>query len=164
MGLHTLMGMYDDVGLMIVSSWLWTSHDAADVICTTVTHWKYILKVNARILQVIEYFNVSVFVVTCLCKIPNPSIHSTVNAKSMFKWLTLHVQGPNYSGSTFSQYHGYWCPGSFRRQGISTHDINYVEYVSSCLARGRISTTYVKSVWRKGIHYTSLCFLWKSCT
>ena len=26
-----------------------------------------------------------------------------------------------------SQYHGYWCPGSFRRQETSTHDNDYVE-------------------------------------
>ena len=25
------------------------------------------------------------------------------------------------------QYHGCWCPGSFRRQDISNHDIDYVE-------------------------------------
>ena len=26
-----------------------------------------------------------------------------------------------------SQYHGWWCPGSLRRQDTSTHDIDYVE-------------------------------------
>ena len=26
-----------------------------------------------------------------------------------------------------SKYHGCWCPGSLRRQGISNHDIYYVE-------------------------------------
>ena len=26
-----------------------------------------------------------------------------------------------------SQYHSYWCPGSLRRQSITTHDIDYVE-------------------------------------
>ena len=26
-----------------------------------------------------------------------------------------------------SQYHGSWCPGSLRRQDISTRDIDYVE-------------------------------------
>ena len=25
------------------------------------------------------------------------------------------------------QYHGHWCPGSLRRQGIQNHDIYYVE-------------------------------------
>ena len=25
------------------------------------------------------------------------------------------------------QFHGYWCPGSLRRQDISTHDTDYVE-------------------------------------
>ena len=28
---------------------------------------------------------------------------------------------------THSQYHGCWCPGSLRRQGINIHDIDYVE-------------------------------------
>ena len=27
-----------------------------------------------------------------------------------------------------SKYHGCWCPGSLRRQDISTHDIDYVEW------------------------------------
>ena len=38
------------------------------------------------------------------------------------KGLTLNIQGlSNLTG----QYHGCWCPGSFRRQGISTHEIGY---------------------------------------
>ena len=46
------------------------------------------------------------------------------------------------------QYHGSWCPGSLRRQDISSHDIYFVEYVGSCLTWGRISTTCVVSMWR----------------
>ena len=46
------------------------------------------------------------------------------------------------------KYHGCWCPGSLRRQDISTHDIDYVEYVSSCLTWGRVSTTCIMSMWR----------------
>ena len=34
-----------------------------------------------------------------------------------------------------------------RRQDISAHDINYVEYASSCLTRENISATSVTSVW-----------------
>ena len=46
------------------------------------------------------------------------------------------------------QYHGCWCPGSLRRQNISTHDADYVEQVSHCLTRDRISTTCDMQVWR----------------
>ena len=45
-------------------------------------------------------------------------------------------------------YHGCWCPGSLRRQDISSHDIDSVEEVGSCLIWGRISTTCVISMWR----------------
>ena len=37
-------------------------------------------------------------------------------------------------------------PGPLRRQDISSHDINYKEYVCPCLNWGRISTTCVISV------------------
>ena len=46
-----------------------------------------------------------------------------------------------------NQYHGCWCPGSFRHPDISNYDIDYVESVSSCLTWGRISTICVMSVW-----------------
>ena len=46
------------------------------------------------------------------------------------------------------QYHGCWCPASFRCQDISTHDIDYVEWVSTCLTWEWISTTCVMPVWR----------------
>ena len=29
-----------------------------------------------------------------------------------------------------SKYHGYWCPASFCRQDISTHDIDYIKWMS----------------------------------
>ena len=58
--------------------------------------------------------------------------------------LTLNVRGL----SLIDQYHGCWCPGSLRRQDISTHDIEYVLYVCSCPTWGRISTTCVMSMWR----------------
>ena len=41
-------------------------------------------------------------------------------------WLTLNVRVPVYLGLS-SQYHGCWCPGDERSQGISSRDINYVE-------------------------------------
>ena len=47
-----------------------------------------------------------------------------------------------------NKYHGCSCPGLSRHQDISTHDIDYAEYVSSCITWGRISTTCVMSVWR----------------
>ena len=52
-----------------------------------------------------------------------------------------------------SKYHGCWCPGSLHHQDISTHDLDYVEKVSSCLTCGRISTTCVMSMWRIDIKW-----------
>ena len=70
--------------------------------------------------------------------------------------VTIHIWTHNMRGlnnSSFdSQYHSCWCPGSLCRQDISTHDIDYIEQVSSCLAWGRISTTCVMSVWRNYIN------------
>ena len=51
-----------------------------------------------------------------------------------------------------SQYHVCWCSGSLRRQDI-THEIDYAEWISSCLTWGRISTTCVRSVWRNDINF-----------
>ena len=39
---------------------------------------------------------------------------------------TLNEQGL-INSVQHSKYHGCWCPGSLRRQDISTHDIDYVE-------------------------------------
>ena len=41
--------------------------------------------------------------------------------------------------------------GSLRRQDISSHDIDYVEYVSSGLTWGRILNTYAISLWSNDI-------------
>ena len=49
------------------------------------------------------------------------------------------------------QYHGCWCPGSLRRQDISSHGIDYVEYLGPGLTWGRISSTCVISMWRNDI-------------
>ena len=60
------------------------------------------------------------------------------------------------------KYHGCWCPGSLRRQDISTHDIGYVEYMWSCLTSGGISTTCAMSVWRNDINCKCIfMYLWK---
>ena len=48
-------------------------------------------------------------------------------------------------------YHGCWCPGSLRRQDISSHDIDYVVEAGPCLTRGGISTTCVLLVWRNDV-------------
>ena len=61
------------------------------------------------------------------------------------------------------QYHCCWCPGSLRRQDISSHDIDYVKYVGPGLTRGRILSTCVISMWSNNIKckYICLCSLWK---
>ena len=38
-------------------------------------------------------------------------------------------------------------PWLFRHQDISSHDINFVEYVGPGFTRGKISSTYVISMW-----------------
>ena len=50
-----------------------------------------------------------------------------------------------------SQYHGCWCPGSLHRQDISSHDIDYVEYVGAGVTWGRILSTCVLSMWSNDI-------------
>ena len=45
------------------------------------------------------------------------------------------------------QYHGCWCPGSLRCQDISSHDIDYVEYVGTGLTWGRILSICVILMW-----------------
>ena len=40
--------------------------------------------------------------------------------------LTLNIQG-RINSVQHSQYHGDWCPGSLRRQDISTNDIHNAE-------------------------------------
>ena len=57
--------------------------------------------------------------------------------------LTLNVRGPFHLGLTRSI--------SLRRQDISSHDTDYVEYVGPGLTRGRILRTYVMSMWRNDI-------------
>ena len=49
------------------------------------------------------------------------------------------------------QYHGCWCPGSLCHQNISSHDIDYVEYVGPSPSWGSELSTCVKSMWRNDI-------------
>ena len=42
-------------------------------------------------------------------------------------------------------------PGSLRRQGINSHDIDYIEYVGPFLTWGSILSTCIKSIWRNDI-------------
>ena len=77
--------------------------------------------------------------------------------------VNLEVRGTSYLGLTWSiswllmpwllaspghQQPWYWLSGSLRRQDISNHDIDYVEWVSPGLIRGRISIIFGMSVWR----------------
>ena len=62
--------------------------------------------------------------------------------------LTLNVRGDWVISVYLGQYHGCWCPGSLRRQDISSHDIDYIEYLGPSLAWGSILSTRVISMWR----------------
>ena len=72
------------------------------------------------------------------------------NAYSLIKWndcswlLTLNVWGPSYHGLTRSIS---WLPMPWSRQDISSHDIDYIEYVGPSLTWGRILYTCVISMW-----------------
>ena len=65
--------------------------------------------------------------------------------------LTLNVRGPSYLCKKLGQYQGCWCPGSLHCQDISSHDIDYIEYVGPSLTLGRILRTCVISMWRNDI-------------
>ena len=66
---------------------------------------------------------------------------------------TINVRGPSYLGLTRSV--------SLRRQDISSHDIDYIEYVGRYLIWGRILSTCVISMWRNDIKYKYMYSLWK---
>ena len=59
--------------------------------------------------------------------------------------------GDRVNSVWLGQYHGCWCPGSLRRQDISSHDIDYVEYVGPGLTWGRILSTCVILMWSNDI-------------
>ena len=73
--------------------------------------------------------------------------------RSNHLWNQVNHQRAETELSQFQlgQYHGCWCPGSLRRQDISSHDIDYVEYVGPCLTWIRISSTWVISMLRNDI-------------
>ena len=74
-----------------------------------------------------------------------------------------------------SKYHSCWCPGSLRRQGNRTHNIDYIKLVSCCLTWGRIFNylchvnmeiwhkckSMFSSIWnkiaRKGLNAQQIC-------
>ena len=77
------------------------------------------------------------FLCTCICVIQ----HCPLN---------LNVRGPSYLGLTRSIS---WLlmPWFLRRQDISSHDIDYIEYVGPSLTWGSVQSTCVKSMWRNDI-------------
>ena len=60
---------------------------------------------------------------------------------------------------SLGQYHGCWCPGSLRRQDISSHDIDYEEYVGPGLTWGRILSTCVISMWSNDMKCKYMCMI-----
>ena len=58
--------------------------------------------------------------------------------------LTLNMRGPSYLGLTRSIS---W----LLMQGISSHGIDYIEYVGPSLTWGSVLSTCVKSMWRNDI-------------
>ena len=79
---------------------------------------------------------------------PKKHIHR-ISEKSFnnINHTTLQYCGERICPIQHSKYHCCWWPGSLRRQHISTHDIDYLEWVSTCLTWGRISTTCVMTIW-----------------
>ena len=63
--------------------------------------------------------------------------------------LTLNMR--EFISVELGQYHGCWCPGSLRRKDISSHDIDYVEYVGPGLTWARTLSTCVISMWSNDI-------------
>ena len=58
-------------------------------------------------------------------KVPNPQYTS---ARLHSSCLIYPLKcGDRINAVQHCQYHGCWCPGSLRRQDISTHDTDYVE-------------------------------------
>ena len=78
--------------------------------------------------------------------------HMLCSTGYTYRWkvlLTLNVRGMSYLGLTRSI--SCWWPGSLCRQDISSHDIDYVEYVAAGLTWGRILSTCVISMWSNDI-------------
>ena len=54
------------------------------------------------------------------------------------------------------QYNGYWCPGSWCRQVISSHTTDSIRSVACCLQLGRISTICIISMLSQKIDINSI--------
>ena len=79
-----------------------------------------------------------------------PSCHSlSVLIHGINPWRA----GDRVISVQLGQYHCCRCPGSLRRQNISSHDIDYVEYVGPGLTWGRILSTCVISMWSNDIKW-----------
>ena len=65
--------------------------------------------------------------------------------------LNPWLAGDQVNSVYLGQYHGCWCPGSLRCQDISSHDIDYIEYVGPRI-RGSVLSTCVKSMWSNDIN------------
>ena len=85
-----------------------------------------------------------------ICCKPGQTTKWTVGLPVNSDTLTLNVRGPSYLSLTRS-ISCYWCPGFLRRQDISSHDIDYVEYVCPGLTWGRILSTCVIWMWSNDI-------------
>ena len=62
----------------------------------------------------------------------------TFSLELVMQWVTVVLNTPRQAGSLWyswisSQYHGYWCPGSLRRQAIKSHDTDYGKHRGPCL-------------------------------
>ena len=70
---------------------------------------------------------------------------------SLCLWFKPLTCGDRVNSVQLGQYHGCWCPGSLRRQDISSHHIDSIEYVCPYLTWGRIQSTCVISTWSNDI-------------
>ena len=82
--------------------------------------------------------------------VPLHAVDHDVECQSASKKLTLNVRDRVISVK-LGQYHGCWCPGSLRRQDISSHDIDCVEHVAPGLTWVRFLSTCVVSMWSNDI-------------
>ena len=55
------------------------------------------------------------------------SLANTVSSDQLSVFPSPLTCGDRVISVSLGQYYGCWCPGSLRRQGISSHDIDYVE-------------------------------------
>ena len=122
-----------------------------------------IIWTNAAILSIKPYGTYFSEIVVKIQKFPFKEIHFNM---SFVKWqpfclslnmLTLNLWGSSYLSLTRSIS---LLLMSWRRKEpvISSHDIDYVEWVGHFLIWGRISTTCVISMWRDNMN-VNICFM-----